>query len=193
MVENAQRALYAVVGGAPAGFTVNVPEAVTNGVEVDANVGLAEWLDVGFNLAYTDAKYTKTRVPIPFVGSLSVDSYPDSPKWSGSANVTVKFPVPAELGKVDLRTDFYAQTHTFFSSTNGTSTPGTRLSGYSTVGMRLSWKEIMESKVSAAFYVRNLADKVYHISGYALGASAGVNTWYPGEPRTFGGELSVKF
>ena len=193
VVENAQRALYAVVGGAPAGFTVNVPEAVTNGVEVDANVGLAEWLDVGFNLAYTDAKYTKTRVPIPFVGSLSVDSYPDSPKWSGSANVTVKFPVPAELGKVDLRTDFYAQTHTFFSSTNGTSTPGTRLSGYSTVGMRLSWKEIMESKVSAAFYVRNLADKVYHISGYALGASAGVNTWYPGEPRTFGGELSVKF
>jgi len=44
-----------------------------------------------------------------------------------------------------------------------------------------------------AVYVRNLADKVYHISGYALGASAGVNTWYPGEPRTIGGELSVKF
>ena len=193
IVKNAQRALYAVVGGAPAGFTVNVPEAVTNGVEVDANVGVTDWLALGFNMAYTDAKYTKTLVPIPFVGSLSVDSYPDSPKWSGSANVVVKLPVPSELGKVDWRTDFYKQTHTFFSSTNGTSTPGTRLAGYSTIGMRLSWKDILESNVSAALYVRNLTDKVYHISGYALGASAGVNTWYPGEPRAFGGELSVKF
>jgi len=193
VVKNAQRALYAVVGGAPAGFTVNVPEAVTKGLELDANVSLTDWLTVGGNLAYTDAKYTKSLVPIPFVGNLSVDSYPDSPKWAGSANATVKFPVPAELGTVELRTDFYKQTHTFFSSTNGSSTPGTRLSGYSTIAMRLSWKEIMESKVSAAFYVRNLADKVYHVSGYALGASAGVNTWYPGEPRTFGAELSVKF
>lgn len=193
VVKDAQRALYAVVGGAPAGFTVNVPEAVTNGVEVDANIGLADWLDVGFNLAYTDAKYTKTLVPIPFVGSLSVDSYPDSPKWSGSANVVVTLPVPADLGTMNLRADFYGQTHTFFSSTNGTSTPGTRLDGYSTIALRYNWKDIMESNVSAALFVRNLTDKVYHISGYALGASNGVNTWYPGEPRTFGAELSVKF
>ena len=193
IVKDAQRALYAVVGGAPAGFTVNVPEAVTKGIELDANIGLTDWLDVGFNLAFTDAEYTKNTVPIPFVGSLEVDSYPDSPKWSGSANVVVKLPVPANLGTMDLRADFYGQTHTFFSSTNGTSTPGTRLDGYSTIALRYSWKDIMESRVSAAVFVRNLTDKVYHISGYALGASNGVNTWYPGEPRTIGAELSVKF
>ena len=51
----------------------------------------------------------------------------------------------------------------------------------------------MDSRVSAAFYVRNLTDNMYYISGYALGASNGVNTAYPGEPRTFGAELSVKF
>lgn len=193
IVKDAQRALYAVVGGAPAGFTVNVPQAETKGIEVDANVGLTDWLDLGFNFAYTDAKYTKSTVPIPFVGTLAVDSYPDSPKVSGSANATLKFPVPADFGLLHLRADYYGQTHTFFSNTNGTSTPGTRLDGYSTVALRLDWKEIMQSRVSAALYVRNLADKVYHISGYALGASNGVNTWYPGEPRTFGAELSVKF
>lgn len=193
VVKDAQRALYAVVGGAPAGFTVNVPEAVTKGVEVDANVGLTDWLDVGVNLAYTNAKYTKGSVPIPFVGTLLVDSYPDSPKWSGSANVVVKLPVPSTLGTMDVRADYYGQTSTFFSSTNGTSTPGTRLDGYSTIGLRYSWKEILQSRVSAALYVRNLADKLYRVSGYALGASNGVNTWYPGEPRTFGAELSVKF
>lgn len=193
IVKDAQHALYAVVGGQPAGFTVNVPQSVTKGVEVDGSFGLTDWLDLGFNMAYTDARYTKNIVPIPFVGTLPVDTYPDSPKWSGSANVTVKFPVPENIGKLALRGDFYGQTHTFFSSTNGTSTPGTRLEGYSTFGLRLDWKEIMGSKVSAAVYVRNLGDKLYYISGYALGASSGVNTAYPGEPRTFGAELSVKF
>ena len=193
VVTDAQRALYAIVGGQPAGFTVNVPEAVTKGVEVDGNFGLTDWLNVGFNLAYTDAKYTKSQVPIPFVGSLSVDTYPDSPEWSGSAYVDITFPVPASIGKVSLRGDYYGQTHTFFSNTNGTSTPGTRLAGYSTIGARLNWKEIMESDVSAALYVRNLTDNVYNISGYALGASSGVNTAYPGEPRTIGVEVAFKF
>ena len=193
IVKNAQHALYALVGGNPAGFTVNVPEAVTKGVEVDGNFGLTEWLDLGFNFAYTDAKYTKNNVPIPFVGNLPVDSYPDSPKVSGSANVTFKLPVPENVGKVELRGDFYGQSHTFFSNTNGTATPGTRLEGYSTVGARLSWKDIMQSKVSAAVYVRNIGDRLYYIAGYALGSSSGFNTAYPGEPRTIGAELSVKF
>lgn len=193
IVKDAQRALYAVVGGAPAGFTVNVPEAVTKGVEVDAFVGLTSWLDVGFNLAYTDAKYTKRNVPIPFVGNIAVDSYPDAPKWAGSGFAELKFPVPSEIGGVSLRADYYKQSSFFFSNTNGTSTPGTGLDGYSTLAMRLNWKEIMESQVSAALFVRNLTKNTYYISGYALGASNGVNTAYPGEPRTFGAELSVKF
>src|SRR3546814_15315207 len=94
---------------------------------------MTEWLDVECNLANTDAEYTKAIGPIPVVGTLSVDTYPDSPKWSGSANVVVKLPVPTNLGTMDLRADFYGQTHTFFSSTHGTSTPGTRLDGYSTI------------------------------------------------------------
>lgn len=193
IVKDAQRALYALVGGAPAGFTVNVPQAETKGFEVDGFVGLTSWLDVGFNVAYTDAKYTKSLVPIPFVGNLSVDSYPDTPKWAGSANAEIKFPLSEDIGKVSLRGDYYEQSSFYFSNTNGTSTPGTQLGGYKTVNARLNWKEIMGSEVSAAIFVRNLTKSKYYISGYALGASNGVNTAYPGEPRTFGAEISVKF
>lgn len=193
IVKNAQHALYAIVGGNPAGFTVNVPESVTKGVEVDGSIGLMDWLDVGANMAYTNAKYTKNIVPIPFVGTLPVDSYPDSPKLAGSVYAVMRFPVPPTAGKIDLRADYYGQTHTFFSSTNGTSTPGTRLPGYSTLALRLGWNEIMQSKFSAALYVRNVTDKLYYVSGYALGASSGLNTAYPGEPRTFGAELGFKF
>ena len=193
VVKDAQRALYALVGGAPAGFTVNVPEAITKGVEVDGNFGVTDWLTLGFNLAYTDAKYTKSIVPIPFAGNLSVDTYTDSPEWTGSANAVLTLPVPEKLGQMNLRADYYGQTHTYFSSTNGTSTPGTRLAGYYTVGARFDWREIMQSQVSAALYVRNLTKNTFNIAGYALGASSGVNTAYPGEPRTFGMEVSVKF
>jgi len=193
IVKDAQRALYAIVGGAPAGFTVNVPEAQTKGVEVDGVFSLTSWLDTGFNLAYTDAKYTKNSVPIPFVGNLLVNSYPDAPKWAGSAFVDLKLPVPDTIGKMSLRADYYGQTSFFFSNTDGTSTPGTKLSGYDTVGLSLHWNDIMQSRVSGAFYVRNLTDNKYYVSGYALGASNGVNTAYPGEPRTFGAELKIDF
>ncbi len=193
IVKDAQRALYAVVGGAPAGFTVNVPEAVTNGIEVDGSFGLTDWLDLGFNVAYTDAKYTDNDVPIPFVGTLQVDSYSDSPEWAGSAIATLKLPVPENVGRMSLQGTYYGQTDTFFASTNGTSTPGTDLDGYYTLGLRFDWRDIMGSSVSAAVYARNVTDNLFHIAGYALGASSGVNTWYPGEPRTIGAELKVDF
>lgn len=94
-VSDAQRALYAIVGGAPAGFTVNVPKAITQGIEVDGTIRLFDMLDLGFNLAYTDPEYTQNQVPIPFVGNLPVDSYPDVPEWAGSAFAKLDLPVPS--------------------------------------------------------------------------------------------------
>jgi iron complex outermembrane receptor protein len=41
--------------------------------------------------------------------------------------------------------------------------------------------------------VKNLLDKLNFVSGYAMGAAGGYNTAYPGMPRTFGAEVSVKF
>jgi iron complex outermembrane receptor protein len=198
IVKKAQHAVYAVIQGNPAGFTLNVPEAKIKGVEVDGGIGLTSWLDLSFNVAYTDAKYTKNIVNMePLTGQagyfITFTSYPDTPKWSGSVAADLKLPVPDSLGKMSIRADLYKQTKTFFSSNEGSVTPGTSLKGYTTVNLRYSWNEIMNSKVSAGVFVRNVADKLYYVSGYALGASAGLNTAYPGEPRTFGAELSVKF
>jgi iron complex outermembrane receptor protein len=198
IVKKGQHAVYAVIQGNPAGFTLNVPEAKIKGVEVDGGVGLASWLDLSFNLAYTDAKYTKNRVNMePLTGQagyfITFTSYPDTPKWSGSLAANLRLPVPESLGEMSFRADVYKQTKTFFSSNEGSVTPGTSLKGYTTINLRYSWNEIMNSKFSAGVYVRNVADKLHYVSGYAMGASGGYNTAYPGEPRTFGAELSVKF
>jgi iron complex outermembrane recepter protein len=198
IVKKAQHAVYAVIQGNPAGFTLNVPEAKIKGVEVDGGIGVTSWLDFSFNAAYTDAKYTKNVVNMEGLTGqpgyfITFTSYPDTPKWSGSLAADFKVPVPESLGEMVFRVDAYKQTKTFFSSNEGSVTPGTSLKGYTTVNLRYSWNEIMNSGFSLGVYVRNVADKLYYISGYAMGASGGYNTGYPGEPRTFGAELSVKF
>lgn len=197
-VKNAQHAIYAIVGGNPAGFTVNVPEQKTKGVEFDGYIGLTPWLDISATVAYTDARYTKGVVDVSKLtgtpgSKIRVDSYPDTPEWSGTVSADLTLPFPNAIGKVVLHGDVYAQKQTFFSSAEGSITPGTSLKGYEIVNMRLGWNNVMGSQFSAAVYVKNLFDKFYYASGYALGAAGGYNTAYPGAPRTIAGELSVKF
>jgi iron complex outermembrane receptor protein len=197
-VKDAQHAIYAIVSGNPAGYTVNVPEQKTKGVEVDASIAITPWLAVSATGAYTDAKYTKGVVDVSKLtgtrgSTIRVDSYPDTPKWSGTLGVDVKLPTSEDFGRVVLHGDVYAQTHTFFSSAEGSITPGTRLKGYEILNLRLSWDDILGSKFSAAVFAKNVLDKFYYASGYALGAAGGYNTAYPGAPRTVAAEVSVKF
>jgi iron complex outermembrane receptor protein len=51
----------------------------------------------------------------------------------------------------------------------------------------------MGSGVSAGVYAKNLLARKYHQAGYVEGAFGGFNTVIPGEPQTFGAELSMKF
>lgn len=198
IVKDAQHAVYAVVGGNPAGFTLNVPQAKTTGVEVDASIGLTNWLTFSMNGAYTDARYTKGAVNVSALTGvpgyvINFNSYPDSPKWAGNFALDVSLPVSEGVGKIILHGDVYTQSKTFFSNNNGSVTPGTQLPGYTIANARLSWNNIMDSKFSAAVYVKNLFDKLHFVSGYAMGAAGGYNTAYPGAPRTIAAEVSVKF
>ena len=197
-VTDAQHAIYAIVSGNPAGYTVNVPKQRTRGVEVDFALGITPWLDISANAAYTDAEYTDgvidtsrlTGVP---GSTVVVDSYPDTPEWSGTFAVDLRLPFSPDMGEVVLHGDVYAQSQTFFSSNEGSITPGTSLDGYEVVNLRLSWNNIMRSNFSLAVYAKNVFDTFYYTSGYALGAAGGYNTAYPGAPRTVAAELSIGF
>ena len=197
-VKNAQHAVYAVVGGNPAGFTLNVPRARTRGVEVDASVSPAPWFDFSFTGAYTDAKYTRGLVDVARLtgvpgSTILFDSYPDTPELSGTVSADLTFLSKPEVGKVILHGDVYVQSDTFFSSNEGSVTPGTGIDGYTNTNLRLSWNEIFGSGFSASVYAKNVFDRLYYVSGYALGAAGGYNTGYPGQPRTVVGEVSFKF
>ena len=191
-VENVQRASFALYNGAPAALTVNVPKAVIKGIEFDGEVRPASWLTLGGAISYIDARFTKNvvireGVAIPF------GPYPDTPKWSGTAYVELSLPVSPALGGISVRGDLYKQSGFYFSSTNNTITPGTRLPGYETVNLRLSWSDIGRSPVSVALFATNVFDKTYYTGGVAIANVFGYNVANPGRPRSYGAEATLRF
>jgi len=186
-IKDVQRTVY-LNNAALAG---NAEKARVTGVEVDGNVGLADWLEVGGAFAYTDARFTN---PAAVVGTLEFNfgPYADAPKYTGSAYVKTSTDV-GDAGTVSLRGEIYAQSSFFYSNLNNTLLPLTKIDGYQTVNLRGEWSDIFGSAVSASVYVNNLTKEEYFVGGIALGQLSGTNATLPGAPRMYGLEVKVDF
>jgi iron complex outermembrane receptor protein len=195
-VDNIQRAVYVNITTpiplGPTALTANVPQAKVTGVEVEAEIKLTPWLTMGGNFAYTDARFNKNIVTL-FGVTTAFGPFPDTPRESGSVFAQINVPLAGDLGSISLRGDLYAQSKFYYSSVNNTINPGSELPGYSVANFRLDWSNIGGSNFGAAFFIKNAFNETYYTGGLALGSVLGLNTAIPGRPRTFGGELSVKF
>jgi iron complex outermembrane recepter protein len=189
-VENSQRVAYTIVGGSPAAVTVNVPKAQVKGLELDGAVNPTSWLQLGTAGSYTNARFTSNLVSIDGGAPVVFGTYPDTPKWSGSAFGEVTVPVSSKLA-VSLRGDVYGQTGTFFSSTANTN-PGAKLPGYKLVNFRIGLGD-EQMGWQASFSMKNALNEVYYVGGVGLGELFQLNTAVPGEPRTFFGEIRYRF
>jgi iron complex outermembrane recepter protein len=192
-IDNVQRQVNVVPPGRQQAIsvTVNVDQAQVSGVELDASVKPARWLDVGLAGTLTWARYTRNAVDI-FGQTFLFGPYADTPKTSGSLYTTAGLPTPVAWGPMNLRADLYAQTYTYFSNNNSTITPDTRLPGYGLLNVRYQWN-VLGSRLSFAAFAKNLTDRAYYTGGFALTASLGVNGVSVGEPRMFGAEVSYSF
>jgi iron complex outermembrane receptor protein len=189
-VENSQRVAYTIVGGSPAAVTVNVPKASVKGLELDSAINPASWLQLGGSANYTDAKFTSNLVSISGGPPVVFGTYPDTPKWSGTAFGEATFPVTSALA-LSFRGDVFGQTGTFFSSTANTN-PGAQLPGYKLVNFRIGLGDKSRGW-SVSFNLKNAFNEVYYVGGIALGQLFQLNTAVPGEPRTFFGEARYSF
>jgi iron complex outermembrane receptor protein len=197
-VSNVQRAAYVPGFNGPGLVTVNVPKARIRGFEGDVTVRAAPWLTIGGALAYTDAKFTKNVVTLfDPVAQVPFDTFygpfADTPKWTGSVFFDATHELSGNAGSLVLHADLYTQSKFTFSNVAATLAPGTFINGYTLVNTRLSWNDMLGSKVSAAFFVRNLFDKKYYSGGNSIGPTLGLNTSVSGQPRMLGGELRFDF
>lgn len=186
-IKNVIRAIYLGV----AAVSGNVEKARVRGVEADASIRPARWLQLGGTLAYTDAKYTKNTAT---VGNTIVKfgPYGDVPKWSGSAFARLE----QELNDgslVSLRGDIYKQSSFYYSNASATILPGTQISGYTLVDVRAEWARIRGTQLSLAAYAKNLTNEKYNVGGFALGAVNAINSVLPGLPRMYGVEAKLEF
>jgi iron complex outermembrane receptor protein len=189
-IKDAQRAASVLVGGAPAAITVNVPRSRVQGVEYDVEANLTSWLNIGGSVNYTDAKNTSDLVPIAGGDPVAFDTYPDAPKWSGTAFAEVTVPVGGDL-TASLRGDLYGQTYTWFVGTGGI-IPGARLPGYEIANFRIGLQDDRKGW-SLSATVKNAFNKVYWVGGEAEGQLFQINTANPGNPRTFAVDARLKF
>jgi iron complex outermembrane recepter protein len=191
-IDNVQRAVYLSINGIISAVTANVPHAVVRGIEVDGRTSLTRWLDIGGNVAVTDAEYTSPTIDL-FSQVFTFGPYGDTAKRSGSVFARVRLPVPDEIGTMSLRGEVYAQTGVYFTNLGATSNPGALLPGYHLLNFRYEWANLGRQNFTFGAFVKNAANTPYFVGGTATGAAFGLNNAIPGEPRTFGIELGYHF
>jgi iron complex outermembrane receptor protein len=172
--------------------TANIPEMEVSGVEIDASMMPADWLEFGVSAAHTEADFTDGDT-ILFGKQYSYGPVANTPQNTWTVWGQVEFPVDAELGRINFRAEVYGQDEMFFSNTAHSLTPDTLLPSYEVVNARLNWSSVMKSQFSAAVFGKNLADEEYFVGGMPLGASLGHNAAAVGEPRTYGVELTFQY
>lgn len=194
-VKNIQRAFYAAIYNGLAGITVNVPRAKVTGFELDGNIRPADWLTIGGNLNYTNARFTDNVVSVlgttGTTATALYDTYPDTPKWSGVLYSDVTIPVSDRFDAV-LHGDVYAQTSNYFSSTGKSLNPNTKIDGYAIANFRVGIEE-KDKGISVSFLVKNAFKKTYYSGGIGFASLFGLNFVVPGEPRTFLLEARYRF
>lgn len=179
-------------GLASIAVTANVPEMVVQGIEFEASMMPADWLQLGVSGAYTDAEFTDGDINL-FGTSYRYGPVGDTPKRSGVVYAEIDFPVADDLGEITFRGEVYAQSEQYFSNASNSVAPDTKLPSYELVNARLSWRGIAGSKLSASLFGKNLTDEEYFVGGMTLAAALGHNAAAVGEPRTYGVELSYQY
>lgn len=192
-INDIQRIIYAFVGSSPSAYTANIPSGEVRGIELDGEIVPLPGLTLGMNGAYTDAFYTDGVGVAYGGGALHYGPYGDVSRLAGTVFAQVELPTPADLGSMSVRADEYAQSYEYFSNLNGTLTPGTKLPGYGLLDLRYDWRRALGSSATLSLFARNVLNRGYYTGGEAFGADFGLNDAAPGEPRTYGAELSYTF
>ena len=195
-VDNIQRANYVAIFGALAGITVNVPKAKITGFELDGSIQPTDWLTLGGNLNYTNARFTDPRVPVLGTsGTTSIaifDTYPDTPKWSGAFYADATVPVN-DGWNLALHGDVFRQTSNYFSSTGRSLNPNSQIPAYTLANFRVGVEESGGKGWSLSALVKNAFKETYYTGGIGFASLFALNVVVPGEPRTFLVEARYRF
>lgn len=202
-IDDAQRASYTLVGGAPAAITVNVPQARAYGAEFDASVQPARWFSAGVQFNYIRSKFqgiAAGQAAIPGCDGATAnsngsaqcyDQFPDTPKYTVSTYADFTVPVTERIDLL-LHGDVYMQSKSFTGPQSGNNLFGGTIPSYILTNFRAGVED-RTAGWSLTANLKNAFNNVYYTGGVATGLLYQVNTFQPGEPRTYTVEARFKF
>lgn len=175
----------------------NAADATIYGAEFEFTFVPTDRLELSGFYNYLNASYDEFISPT--LGDISSFPLANTPENTFSATVRYTLPLPESIGALSVHgnywwTDEYAWGDAF--------DPFAVTDSYGLFNARVDWRNILGSSFDVALYGRNLADEEYYLPGLSLqlapvsvpqstpfGFTAGI----PGDPRTWGVEVSYRF
>jgi outer membrane receptor protein involved in Fe transport len=173
----------------------NVPRSISQGVELESVVRPAQDLTFQFGYSYISAKYAANNnfTGTPLAGQEG-RQFNNQPKHTVTATATWTPPITGNINgllHVDMR---YNSAVTIPSGNPDPATGRTVINnpGYALVGARVGIQSA-DAKWKASFFVENLTNQYYNITGFAVPEQTGNYAAYPGYPRFYGVEVRFGF
>lgn len=182
-------------GNDPISFYVNIARARVAGLDSDLSANIGSHLRATVSLSYVDARYTRVDAPEALAAMLGGDPinnrFSYTPRFSGVMNVVRDFPLPGDLGRLELSAD-YSHVSTIRFAERANERFGLQPT-YGLVGAGLSWRRVGGRPLDIALWGRNLTDRFYASGGGTLNPTFTAATVIPGAPRTFGLRMRYSF
>jgi iron complex outermembrane receptor protein len=196
---NAQRNVNIVIGPTVNSSVVNSATGHIQGIELENTVQLTEALQIGFNWAYTDAKYVNALSPANYLAACTVtpaqinvgfcpdNLFNNAPKNQIIGNIDYTLPLSEQVGMVSLGMNVdYRST----AALNDYSIidPSQVVPGYARFDFYANWKEIFGSRVDLIGFVTNAFDDRSPQSTVPLlhQVNFGMGSYTYNYPRMFG-------
>ena len=147
--------------------------------------------------SFNDQKYTSLNTPAVLVASTAFPlnpkdvAFPYAPEVTYGANVRYQTDPLGVLGYAVLNLDYYHASRTYFSPFK--TDKSLSQAPYQLLNARVDLVGVAGSQVTVSGYVKNITDEVYVVGGANTAATAGFNSFFYNEPRTYGLLINVKF
>jgi iron complex outermembrane receptor protein len=166
-------------------LTLNAGSATVEGVELDGLVSPFRGLDFSFAGAYLNPRYDSLTVPSFLSPFFSSGPFTGAPRWSYSADLRYKLPVPSDLGDffVDFNHYYIAKQYQGF----------VLLPAYDLDNLSVQWANVFQQPIDLTFYMNNVFDTTYIHNVSLSTPSIGVYSGSYGPPRMFGVRLRYTF
>jgi iron complex outermembrane receptor protein len=166
---------------------INSGKSEVSGFDYDIQLALAESLLITFAGTYIDTKTRRYDMPDIFSPYSSNQEIPFDLTAKKSYTVGLRYSTSAGMfaDEAVINVNHYWTDDSTFS--------GATLSGYSISNIRMDLNGFVGRNLDVGFFVRNMFDKEYVVSGSSAGDFVGITSVIFGPPRMFGAEVRYRF